>query len=93
MPEDIREEILRAECKSAVFSGLDKIIISAPFVEVYNAMDERARRMCMDLLQWMAQHAVICDEDEDFIFANGDKIGFRYGGEWITKEELFNNFL
>lgn len=84
---DRREEILRSELKSAVFSGLDRTIISAPFNEVFNAMDENGKRLCLELLEYMANHGVRITHN-----VRGTPV-FEYKGEWITKEALFENFL
>lgn len=90
MPEDkdIREEILH----NLVIS--DKYFKDDVYSKelIFDAMDERARRMCMDLLQWMAENNVDCRTGLDQPFGEEER-QFRYKGEWITKKELFSNFL
>lgn len=83
---DRREEILRSELKSAVFSGLDRTIISAPFNEVFNAMDENGKRLCLELLEYMARCQVKCT-------SGITEPLFYYKNEWISAKELFKNFL
>lgn len=90
MPEDkdIREEILH----NLVIS--DKYFKDDVYSKelIFDAMDERARRMCMDLLQWMAENEIEIDISSSLAQNTGEQI-FYYKGQWITKEELFNNFL
>lgn len=54
------------------------------------AMDEYFKRRSMELLEWMVNNNVELPDLSDVIDENGNN--FRYKGEWITKEQLFNNF-
>ncbi len=51
-----------------------------------DAMDEYAKSMCMDLLDYIAKNKIIAMSD-----ANGQQFLMR--GESLTKEQLFENFL
>jgi hypothetical protein len=54
--------------------------------ELLNAADEHAKKMCLELLDYMADNKVICGT------LNDDR-QFHFKGQWITKEQLFENFL
>lgn len=100
MPEkevDIREDILNKEYREWVAQKGIGSIYPALFPEAYkqaaiNAMDEYMKERCLDLLEYMAKNNIVCEEfdkdnqGEDFIL-------FKFKGEWITKEQLFENFL
>ncbi len=51
------------------------------------ALDEYWRVRSMKLLEWMAENDIQCAVEA------GKEQQFYYKGEWITKEELFQNFL
>lgn len=61
--------------------------------QVINAADEHAKKMCLDLLEYMAKNNYKCfwmeDDDGDpyYLFSIGP--GFQN----LTKEQLFENFL
>lgn len=54
--------------------------------DVKNAMDEYMKATCLELLEYMAKNEVVIGE-------MGDCYYFKYNGEWITREQLFENFL
>ena len=51
-----------------------------------SAMDEYMKEVCLELLEYMAKNKVVCGVFSD------DRM-FNYKGQWITKEQLFENFL
>lgn len=77
---DKREEILLKELRG----GELPLPLYQP---VYNAMDENGKRLCLELLEYMANHGVRITHN-----VKGQPI-FEYKGEWISKEQLFENFL
>lgn len=84
MPEkeiDRREEIIDLALRSLVLRVPAKDVIE-------NAMDEYMKECCLALLEFMAKNKV--DVDCDY---PDSKINFHYKGGWITKEQLFENFL
>lgn len=81
---DRREEILKAEHRR----GPDSVTPEGYSQWVLNAMDENGKQMCLDLLEYMAKHSVECSSTAPSM---GKR--FLYKGEWITKENLFENFL
>lgn len=86
---DIREEILNKEYREWVGKNVMVSIYPALFPGAYmqaaiNAMDENGKRMCLELLEYVAKNISRMDR-------NGDFIGYR--GDVFTKEQLFENFL
>jgi len=55
---------------------------------VLNAADEHAKMMCLELLNFMGKNLVVCGH-----WSSPDGFLFKYKGELITKEQLFENFL
>ena len=55
--------------------------------EVFNAMDQYATEMCLELLEYMAKNFIICEVN----IAKEKRFYFK--GQWISKEQLFENFL
>lgn len=53
---------------------------------IYNAMDENGKRLCLELLEYMANNNITCS----ILF---DEPRFYYNGQYLTKELLFENFL
>lgn len=51
-----------------------------------SAMDEYMRECCLALLEYVAINVT-----DSSVSVNG--IEFKYKGEWIAKEQLFENFL
>ncbi len=54
---------------------------------VFEAMDDHATAMCMDLLEYMAKNEVSCEIN----IAKQKRFYFK--GQWIDKEQLFEDFL
>lgn len=77
---DKREEILLKELRG----GELPLPLYQP---VYNAMDENGKRLCLELLEYMAKNEVSCEIN----IAKEKRFYFK--GQWISKEELFENFL
>lgn len=92
-----REDILNKEYREWVAKKGIGSIYPALFPEAYkqaaiNAMDENAKRICLELLEYMAKNDVECEMLGDS--ATGSVIPFfYYKGEFLTKEQLFENFL
>lgn len=88
---DSREEILNNEYRKWVNKiGLSSIY-PAFYPEAYreaaiNAMDEYMKECCIALLEYVAFNTT-----DTLVDVSGVK--FKYKGEWITKERLFENFL
>jgi len=53
---------------------------------IFDAMDEYMKECCLELLEYMAKNTVYSEIKVD------DK-NFYCNGEWLTKEQLFENFL
>lgn len=61
--------------------------VQTPNVDnIFMAMDENGKRMCLELLEYMANKGVVCCMDSDGPY-------FRVRGEVLTTEQLFKNFL
>lgn len=93
---DRREEILNAEYQKWVSEKGISSIYPKNFPEAYkdaaiNGMDENGRRMCLDLLEYMAKNGIKCTWYEHEV--RGIVYSFHYKGECITAEQLFENFL
>ena len=83
--EDRRVAILKAEHQR----GPDHVTPEGYSQWVLNAMDENGHQMCLDLLEYMAKHKVICGH-----YSSPDGFLFKVNGhELLTKEQLFENFL
>lgn len=86
---DRREEIL----KSNVFSGsIGNGEVNCEIQEAKNAMDEYMKECCLELLEYMikkdAVPCVMVDEK------GNETAGFSVDrGKFVTKEQLFENFL
>lgn len=53
---------------------------------IKNAMDENGKRLCLELLEYMAKNSIECiDSIKGYLF--------YYRGQYLTKEQLFENFL
>lgn len=90
---DKREEILNLEHRKFVEEKGLSAIYPKEFPKAYkdaaiNAMDENGKQMCFDLLEYMAKNNIECVWSE----IDGG-MDFFYKGSWITKEQLFENFL
>jgi len=97
--KDRREEILLKELDIVTFDFQTKadvlqayLNLSPSLDKIKNAMDENGRRMCLELLEYMAKNDVDCemlgDSETDTV-----KAFFYFKGQWIKKEQLFENFL
>lgn len=53
-----------------------------------NGVDEYLKATCLELLEYMAVNLVICGH-----WSSVDGKLFKYKGQLITKEQLFENFL
>lgn len=51
-----------------------------------NGIDEHMRQSCLELLEYLATNNVRCAK-------SATSSGFWFKNEWITKEQLFENFL
>ncbi len=90
---DRREEILLSEFNKYKdphpgenWASWDSILSDGTAQITFNAMDENGKRMCLELLEYMANNHVKCG-------FTGDGSYFNFKGECITKEQLFENFL
>jgi hypothetical protein len=87
---DKREDILRKcdEETNYLLIGSDDSVIGydGELQPIYNAMDENARQMCLDLLEYVVSNVRATTD------GNGE-CKFLVKNEWITKEQLFENFL
>lgn len=87
---DRRGEILNQE-HARLVDGRGFPLGSSELIFVYkpaaiSAMDEYMKECCLDLLAYMAKNKIVCGTFSD------DRC-FNYKGQWITKEQLFENFL
>jgi hypothetical protein len=92
---DRRESILyevfgpeSLDCRTRRDDLKEAIRINPDIDRVYVAMDENGKQMCLDLLEYMAKNNVKCGK----YGVDGGSDYFCKGG-WITKEQLFENFL
>jgi hypothetical protein len=79
-PEDLREKILKKEATEALLSPTQELLVK-------NAMDEYWRVKSMELLEYMAKNNVEC------LYDNDQPSFWVSSGEYLTKEQLFQNFL
>ncbi len=89
--QDKREEILSAEHWKLVKESGMQSIHTKHFPLAYkeaavNAMDEYATEMCLDLLKYMSEKGVECDNEKS------EGI-FWLNGKWVSAKQLFENFL
>lgn len=91
---DRREEILKSEFDSEDFYADVKLAVQDGFDldKLKNAMDEYMKETCLQLLEYMLKKdAVPC------VMTDGlghEMAGFSIGrGKFVTKEQLFENFL
>jgi hypothetical protein len=90
--KDNRDVILNSEynkwiCEKGVSSIYPPNFPAAYKDAAINAMDEYMKECCLELIQYM------CDNN---LFSTCRKGGidlFYHKGEWINKEQLFENFL
>ena len=77
---DKREEIL----KPYVFKMDEREVVREG--DAIDAMDEYTKQTCLELLEYISKNCIIIGTFNDYG-------SFYYKGEWITKEQLFENFL
>ncbi len=56
--------------------------------KIKNAMDENGKQMCLEFLEFVIKNMTghsVCHET--------DKVEIKYNGQWLSTEELFQNFL
>lgn len=97
MPDE-RNDILNSEYRKWVQENGVSSIYPPDFPAAYkdaaiNAMDENGKRMCLELLEYMAENEYKCfwmedDDGEPYCFFSKGS-----GHPNITKEQLFENFL
>ena len=72
-----------------VFDGNGNIIFYDGKVQpIYNAMDENAKQMCLEFIEFVTHETTGHSYNK-----TKDELEFKYKGEWISKEKLFENFL
>lgn len=87
---DRREEILNSEHQKLIDDrgfprdGGELVFVHRP--AAISAMDEYMKETCLHLLEYMAKNTVECER-----WGDGDR--FHFKGEWLTAEQLFENFL
>jgi len=89
---DRREDVLNYEYRQFLDRKGVSSIYPPLFPAAYKdaakmAMDEYMKECCLELLEYMAKNKVQCGVDR-----KGEMI-FWYAGEWLSKEQLFENFL
>lgn len=88
---DRREEILRKNVHPSCIWEDARNLDNTPFDQVFNAMDENGKQMCLDILVFMANNNTLC---ESYLNEKNETVHrFFYKGKVYTKEELFQNFL
>ena len=80
-----RDSILNEFRDDSLFPNVNQIVFSE--VQARNAMDEYMKATCYELLEYMAKHNV------RIAFNSDNQPIFRYKENWISKEQLFENFL
>lgn len=80
---DRREEILQSLTLSEKYFKDDTI--TEPLV--YDAMDEYMKETVLEAFEYVVKNTTGHSIDKE------GKVGFKFKGEWIDKEKLFENFL
>ncbi len=75
---DRREEIISSEV------GNDPYLYRP---DVKKVMDEYMKECCLELLSFVVRNTTGHSIDKD------GTVHFKYKGEWLSREELFENFL
>lgn len=95
---DKREEILLKEfdvqsedCRTWAEDIQLALVLNPDLSKIKNAMDENGKRLCLELLEYMAKNDIKCTWYEHEVL--GIQYRFHYKGRDITKEQLFENFL
>ena len=89
---DRREEIAKkyVPCRcDVIYASRGLAAPDCPFhsTDPESAMDEYFTERAMELLEYMANNYIRC------MITNKDEIVFIHRGNWLTKEQLFENFL
>lgn len=90
---DIREQIALkmglCKCDEA-YTKRGLVAPDCPYhsMAVTEAMDEYMKECCLELLEYMAANNVTCITGKK----SGDRL-FLFRSEWLTKDQLFENFL
>lgn len=80
-------EFIMARSKEEILEDNGAMFVwSKDVPNVHHAMDDYAKEMCLDLLDYMAKNRVICNHDMVDNY-------FMYRGQSFTKEQIFENFL
>lgn len=87
--EEIAKKFVPCRCDVA-YTSRGMTAPDCPFhsTDPEAAMDEYGTQMCLELLEYLGKHEVEC-----LIRISNEKPIFLFKGEWITKEQLFENFL
>lgn len=84
---DHREEILNESFSNHGLEDAYREITTKPFRAVLDAMDEHGKQISISFLKYalekMGGHSVDA----------AGNVEIKYKGEWITAEQLFENFL
>jgi hypothetical protein len=91
---DKRTKILMDEFNPATEDGRTwdadlqlAITLNPDITKIKKAMDEHAKQVCLEFIEYMVKETTGHSIDKE-----GDA-EFKYGDAWISKEELFENFL
>jgi len=84
---DRREEILNKIWQSDSSLLQVAIVLNSDVSLIKYAMDEYMKECCLSLLEYVAKNTITHYVAPDGI------VEFKYKGEWITREQLFENFL
>lgn len=86
---DRREYILQKEAIKAGYASIEPLLILDDEANkiIFNAMDDRATEICLELLEYMAKNKIELD------IVNGEVECYLSNGERISKEQLFENFI
>lgn len=84
------EEANQFICDLGKLIGLDGLgydDLKATIDDFRDAIDEKKKEFCLELLKYMAKHNVMCGISDD------GSSEFYYKGQIISRNELFENFL
>jgi hypothetical protein len=94
-PEDLREVIInkhksveRKQAAHRMFGSYNFEYLNLSSAR--EALDDYFTQRSMELLEWLYENDVSFDQG---IYEDRGENKFYYKGEWITKEQLFENFL
>jgi hypothetical protein len=92
--QDKYKEANQFICDLGKLVGLDGLgydDMKASIEDFRDAIDEKKKEMCLELLEYMAKNDIKCTWYEHEV--RGIVYTFHYKGEYISKEQLFENFL